>query len=230
MSAALADMHRSRTAIVVFAHGEGPGERRLPEVMARATAAAVLRGRGDADVVVASDGLSDRIWPSTFSIVPQHGDGFEARFLGALRRVASDGYDRIVAVGIDTPGLTAEDIRRAVETDEQIVGPSRDGGFYLLGLAAGDVEQLAGLPWRTSRVLDALVARLNGVIRLPVRRDVDDERDAKRMFRVLDRLARLYCGRALLRRERVVVVDRVACRPTDEAALASHRSRAPPRA
>lgn len=196
--------------------------------MARATAAAVMRGRGDADVVVASGGLSDRIWPESFRVISQHGDGFEERFLGVLRRIVSEGYQRIVAVGIDTPALTPADVRRAVESDLEVVGPSRDGGFYLIGLRSTDIELLAGLPWRTDRVLSALVARLRASTFLPVRRDVDDARDAEILFRLLDRLARTYCGRALRTSRAPLLPERAMIRVSGEIIPPGHRAQAPP--
>lgn len=193
-------MTRPATAIVVFARRDGRGGalRRLPEVLARATVEAVEAGRGEADVVVASDGFPDGFWPSAFRVIPQRGDTFEARFLGALEDVAAQGYRRIVAVGIDTPGLTRADVRRAVEGDGVVLGPSVDGGFYLAGLPTSELGRLEGLPWCTARVLTALRARLSAPpTLLAARADVDRPRDAVRLAALLERLARRHLGRAL---------------------------------
>lgn len=67
----------------------------------------------------------------------------------------------VVVVGSDTPGLTADRLRRAAELaasgdDRVVIGPSPDGGLYLLAAARPLGDILRRVPWRRRRTLSAL--------------------------------------------------------------------------
>ena len=74
----------------------------------------------------------------------QRGGTFGERLLNAFSDTRALGYREIVAVPTDAPDL----------------GPSPDGGVYLLGLAAqADLERLLlGVRWRTALVTRDLIA------------------------------------------------------------------------
>lgn len=68
-----------------------------------------------------------------------------------------------MAVGADTPGLPSrifEHARSALDRADAVLGPTADGGFYLLGVNRLPVGVLAGLPWGTSETFESTVARL----------------------------------------------------------------------
>jgi rSAM/selenodomain-associated transferase 2 len=61
-----------------------------------------------------------------------------------------------VIIGSDCPGLTPEVITAAFArlTETPVVlGPARDGGYYLIGLSRPMPELFRGIPWGTDRVL-----------------------------------------------------------------------------
>jgi glycosyltransferase A (GT-A) superfamily protein (DUF2064 family) len=130
--------------------------------------------------------------------LPQRGDGFAARLDAAVRDAAGLGFDRLVVVGGDTPDLDDADLAAAVDPDDSdvVIGPTVDGGFYLLSLAVSDVAALAGLPYQTPGLLAALLARLGDhrVRLLAPRIDVDDAASARAVAAVLDRLCRRFFG------------------------------------
>lgn len=73
----------------------------------------------------------------------------------------------VVVVGTDSPTLPPELVDLAFETLARVpavVGPARDGGYYLLGLRGVDPEHLpgvfAGIPWSTPTVCGDLQAGL----------------------------------------------------------------------
>ena len=71
---------------------------------------------------------------------PQHGSGFGERFRGALRVAFAAADGPVVVVGTDSPGLKSATVARALgllaeDPGTVVIGPARDGGFYLLAAA-----------------------------------------------------------------------------------------------
>ncbi|MFL6417492.1 MAG: TIGR04282 family arsenosugar biosynthesis glycosyltransferase [Bryobacteraceae bacterium] len=68
-----------------------------------------------------------------------------------------------IVVGADTPLLTARDLADATEqlaSGNAVLGPSDDGGFYLLGLRSCPAGVLAGIPWSCARTCECTERRL----------------------------------------------------------------------
>jgi rSAM/selenodomain-associated transferase 1 len=95
--------------------------------------------------------------------LPQAEGDLGARMRDAFARAFAAGAERVVIVGSDLPELSASLLRRAFElldSHPAVVGPARDGGYYLLGLR-GTIEGIfAGIEWSTSSVLRATLERL----------------------------------------------------------------------
>jgi rSAM/selenodomain-associated transferase 2/rSAM/selenodomain-associated transferase 1 len=73
----------------------------------------------------------------------------------AFREAFQSEINRVVIVGSDCPGLTAEILRKAFDglTDHDLVlGPARDGGYYLVGLSRQLSPLFADIPWGTEKV------------------------------------------------------------------------------
>ncbi len=72
-----------------------------------------------------------------------------------------------------------------------MVGPTRDGGYYLIGLKSEAVRQelFEGVPWSSSEVLSATLERCRAlgfqVSLLPEGSDVDTPEDLDRLVRSL---------------------------------------------
>ena len=91
-----------------------------------------------------------------------------------------------LAVGADCPRLDAALLREAaaiVARDQIVLGPSRDGGYYLLGGPTPLPDLFSAMPWSTGRVLDETRARLLRANvswhELVTLRDVDTAEDAR---------------------------------------------------
>jgi len=129
---------------------------------------ALAQGRVRA-AVAALPGVELVLVPPAAQAGADFGGKLEAAFGDAMRR----GYEEIVAVPGDVPELT-----------DVVLGPSRDGGVWLIGLRAEAVV-LSGLferiPWRTPHVRDALVANAPAAVLLGELVDVDRRADALRM-------------------------------------------------
>jgi len=91
-----------------------------------------------------------------------------------------------LAIGADCPRLDAALLREAaavVARNEIVLGPSRDGGYYLLGGPTPLPDLFSAMPWSTSRVLGETRARLVRAKapwhELVTLRDVDTAEDAR---------------------------------------------------
>lgn len=68
---------------------------------------------------------------------PQAGDSLEAKMAQAFQEGFARGYDRLLLIGTDIPEIRAEDLRVAaalLDTRDIVLGPSADGGYYLVGM------------------------------------------------------------------------------------------------
>lgn len=130
------------------------------------------------------------------------------RLRGAFETAFEEGCDDVVVIGSDHPTLPARYVRRAfaaLAASELVVGPSADGGYYLLGLRRQTWPKAAGLfadvPWSTPEVLAATRERARGLelrhVELPEWYDVDDPSDLTRLGRDAD--AGSHTARALVR-------------------------------
>ena len=70
-------------------------------------------------------------------LAAQRGDGLGRRMDNAFREAFDQGYEAAVLVGTDIPQLTAgtlEDAFAALVDNDVVLGPTADGGYYLIGM------------------------------------------------------------------------------------------------
>ncbi|MGB5705529.1 MAG: TIGR04282 family arsenosugar biosynthesis glycosyltransferase [Arenicellales bacterium] len=118
-------------------------------------------------------------------VIRQTGSNLGDRMLGALGHGIAESGTAVV-MGCDIPQITGRVLTDAWETMQQgenIVGPTIDGGFYLLGLHVLRQEIFEGIEWGGDTVLDQLFrqAKQVGVSfrRLAMLRDIDRWEDLK---------------------------------------------------
>jgi rSAM/selenodomain-associated transferase 1 len=78
----------------------------------------------------------------------------------AFVKAFEEGAGKVVLVGTDCPGLTADILRGAfgiLHRNTLVLGPARDGGYYLLGLREPQPSLFADISWGTPEVLDQTV-------------------------------------------------------------------------
>lgn len=129
---------------------------------------------------------------------PQTGDGFGTRLAGALDRCFAEAPGPVALVGTDVPGLTAGHVTRALaelagDPDRVVLGPSPDGGFYLLA-AARPIDGLADdVRWCSAATLTTLRAALEAAGRpvtlLAPLADLDAPGDLERWIKTARRPA-----------------------------------------
>ncbi|WP_027077439.1 TIGR04282 family arsenosugar biosynthesis glycosyltransferase [Maribacter antarcticus] len=91
----------------------------------------------------------------------QTGGCFSSRFTNAFQKLFDAGYKNVVSIGNDCPDLSVRLLQEAIQklsTKKLVIGPSRDGGFYLLGINRDvfDKKVFLQLPWQTSNLKKVL--------------------------------------------------------------------------
>jgi hypothetical protein len=131
-----------------------------------------------------------------FDYWPQAGRRLGERMAAAFTRAFQAGAERVVLMGTDIPDLPARIPRealRALRRYPAVIGPSIDGGYYLIGLARqGFIPALFGnLPWGTATVLSETyrIFEKNAVPVhcLPEWQDIDDYEDLLALARRYER-------------------------------------------
>jgi hypothetical protein len=134
-------------------------------------------------------------------VLPQRGSGFGERLENAFADARALGYLEIVVVPGDVPRLGTAQLARAfalLAENSVVLGPSPDGGIYLLGILADTFDLgtlLAGVRWRGTTVFADLAGRAGTPGVLEVLEDLDRPADLRRLLK----LARRDCEPDLAR-------------------------------
>jgi glycosyltransferase A (GT-A) superfamily protein (DUF2064 family) len=105
---------------------------------------------------------------------------------GAFEQHFADGFERVVLVDSDSPTLPIALLEAAndgLATHDVTIGPSADGGYYLLGLRAPQPRLFNRIEWSTPRVRAQTVERAAGLRmhELPEWYDIDTVEDLARL-------------------------------------------------
>jgi|ERR1043166_391694 rSAM/selenodomain-associated transferase 1 len=74
-----------------------------------------------------------------------------------------EGFERVVIIGSDAPEVTRKDIESAwhyLRDHDVVLGPAKDGGYWLIGLRGPQPSLFEGIPWSSSAVLEQTVLRV----------------------------------------------------------------------
>lgn len=173
--------------------------------LARAFLLDTLRACGEAgpDELVVSFTPDDarpefeRLAPSCV-LAPQSAGDLGARLAAAFELAFERGARRTIAIGTDAPHVGAERLRRAskqLESADVVLGPARDGGYYLVALRAPRPELFEGIEWSSPRVLEQTLAKAArsglSVAQLDELEDVDGPAELERLAQRLAKEPRL---------------------------------------
>lgn len=125
--------------------------------------------------------------PTTFTYIPQTGKGLGQKMSNAVASLFEKGYDNVVLIGSDSPDLPSDYIKEAFQmlgSNELVIGPAKDGGYYLIGMSKPLKEIFKGIVWGGDNVLKDTLLKAKEVhikhFLLPEWYDIDDLESLKR--------------------------------------------------
>jgi len=117
----------------------------------------------------------------------QEGSTLGERMIHALDESFEVGYNKLVVIGSDCPQLNSSHIERAfaqLEDVEVVLGPARDGGYYLIGMKEMHEFLFVDKSWSTELLFDQtindLIEHRLSWYELPILSDIDTVEDLER--------------------------------------------------
>jgi len=176
----------SSRSLVIFANAPEKGrvKSRIAADLGADTALAAYRTLAEHAVAAAShvdwcrktiayspNGSGDamRHWFGDLFDYRAQGDGdLGRRMLAAVERAFSDGADRVILIGVDCPGVSEAVISDAftrLDQSDVVIGPSFDGGYYLIGMKKPMKVLFTDIPFGTGETLQKTLttARRSGI-------------------------------------------------------------------
>src|SRR6266576_3537062 len=146
-----------------------------------------LNGDGRESVVLYTPADAQKLLrslvPNGFRLLAQRGETLGERLVNAATDLLSNGFESVCLINSDSPTLPGEVLRTAAsllaqDGDRVVLGPSEDGGYYLIGLKHPHQELFERIAWSTAEVLAHTIERAADinlpVELLPTWYDVDD--------------------------------------------------------
>lgn len=126
-------------------------------------------------------------------MIAQRGETLGERLANCFADLFALGFESVVVIGADSPTLPGEYLFDAFECfetgDEVVIGPTDDGGYYLVGMRKLHRRIFEDAPWGAAGVLDATIERAKeaglDLVLLPEWYDVDRPEDFERLKREL---------------------------------------------
>ncbi len=122
-----------------------------------------------------------RLLPAEVRLLPQPATDFGEILASGFSHHFAEGFDRVVLIGSDTPTLPAsivQDAAAILGDHDLAIGPTEDGGYYLLAMTRQHRRLFEDVAWSTARVAAQTRERAEelglDVVTLPSWYDVDD--------------------------------------------------------
>jgi rSAM/selenodomain-associated transferase 1 len=128
-----------------------------------------------------------------YGYFPQEGEDFGMRLQDAFRKTFAEGFENAVLIATDCPDIKMETIDegfRRLKWTDSVIGPSPDGGYYLIGFKAQSFVPAAfeNIPWGTADVCNKTLSTLKQAGLhphiLPQWRDIDTAADLADLIRM----------------------------------------------
>ena len=126
------------------------------------------------------------IWDETiYQKHQQNGENLGIRMQNAFENAFNNGYEKVLIVGSDLFDLTPQHINTAFEklnTNDLVMGPAEDGGYYLLGMKENHPAIFKNKEWGTASVRKDTLTDLknNSIHFLEELNDIDLYEDLKK--------------------------------------------------
>jgi hypothetical protein len=150
--------------------------------------------------------------PPTVCLFEQPADGLQDALTAAFEAHLAAGFDRVVLIGSDNPTLPRRALDAAcmaLATHDLAIGPSTDGGFYLLGLRQPHAALFESIEWSTPRVYAQIRANADalglGVATVDMWYDVDEPADLDHLQHELQMLPPTIAAHTRVALEQIVL-------------------------
>ncbi len=103
-------------------------------------------------------------WLGQEKFIPQQGRDVGERMDNAIRELLAGGAEKAVLTGADIPALNSTVISEAfaaLDHADIVLGPAKDGGYYLIGMKAPHSEIFQNIPWSSERVFEQTMNVIN---------------------------------------------------------------------
>ena len=139
---------------------------------------------------IGAESAYDDILPADFSLLPQRGEKFGDRLYFAVEDLFKCGFDSVCLIDSDSPTVPVENFAESVELlstakDRVVLGPSDDGGYYLIGVKKPHRHLFEQIDWSTEHVLNQTMQRATEIgIEIKLLQtgyDVDDGASLRRL-------------------------------------------------
>ena len=158
--------------------------------------------------------LVESVTPAGYRCFPQCGDDLGERMSYVFAELWRRGHRNLVLIGSDLPPVPLETLHDAfaqlsAEPNRVVLGPTLDGGYYLVGLNQPAPQIFSGMTWSHERVLAETSEKLIHLgidfRLLPEWFDIDSVEDIARLQAISDPVVRAAMKRSPLCLERVAV-------------------------
>jgi rSAM/selenodomain-associated transferase 1 len=128
---------------------------------------------------------------STLLFLPQNGANLGERMKNSFTAVFTKGFRRAILIGSDSPDLPNRYIEQAftiLQTRDIVLGPTADGGYYLIGFNTNTFTPnvFEDIPWSNQTVFQETMMKIKQAHRslglLPIWSDIDTIADLKHLI------------------------------------------------
>lgn len=127
----------------------------------------------------------DSLWgDGNFSLSTQSAGDLGKKMYDAFNNQFSQGAESVCIIGSDTFEISQDILKeafRVLENKDVVIGPAKDGGYYLLGMKELQPELFRNKPWSTESVLTQTLADIQllnlSYSLLPLLNDIDHKED-----------------------------------------------------
>ncbi len=126
-----------------------------------------------------------------YSFFKQTGTGLGERMFNAFNEKFQEGYKNLIIIGTDVPYLNVSEFEKsfnALEKNDIVIGPSKDGGYYMIGFKKEtfSVDAFINIPWSTNEVYKKTISILRKkkfkILKTKKCHDIDLPEDLKYLY------------------------------------------------
>jgi rSAM/selenodomain-associated transferase 1 len=125
--------------------------------------------------------------PAGFSLHLQKGKDLGEKMKNAFGLLFEKSYKKVIIIGTDCPDINVNIILKSFEElsrHDITIGPSNDGGYYLLGMNRFYPFLFDDNKWSSNQVLTGTIEKINenklSLFKLPELIDIDNEEDLRK--------------------------------------------------